>query len=70
MVKAKKSTDNINSKISLVMKSGKTMLGYKTTLKAIRKGTSKLVIIAANTPPLRKSEINYLCYLSDVPVFQ
>lgn len=32
-------------------------LGYKSTLKSLRSGKAKLVIIAGNTPPLRKSEL-------------
>merc|ERR1719278_1631108 len=46
------------------MKSGKYMLGYKQTLKTLRNGKSKLVIIANNTPPLRKSEIEYYAMLA------
>jgi len=41
------------------MKSGKVTLGYKSTLKSLRSGKAKLVIIAGNTPPLRKSELEY-----------
>ena len=41
------------------MKSGKVTLGYKSTLKSLRNGKAKLVIIAGNTPPLRKSELEY-----------
>ncbi|KAI4275607.1 MAG: hypothetical protein L6R38_005827 [Xanthoria sp. 2 TBL-2021] len=57
--KAKKTADNINSRLALVMKSGKVTLGYKSTLKSLRSGKAKLVIIAGNTPPLRKSELEY-----------
>ena len=39
-------------------------LGYKTTLKTLRTGKAKLVIMASNTPPLRKSEIEYYALLS------
>eukprot|EP00350_Pseudokeronopsis_sp_OXSARD2_P006440 CAMPEP_0170557626 /NCGR_PEP_ID=MMETSP0211-20121228/28540_1 /TAXON_ID=311385 /ORGANISM="Pseudokeronopsis sp., Strain OXSARD2" /LENGTH=90 /DNA_ID=CAMNT_0010868819 /DNA_START=39 /DNA_END=311 /DNA_ORIENTATION=- len=46
------------------MKSGKYTLGYKSTLKAIRAGKTKLIILASNTPPLRKSEIEYYALLS------
>jgi ribosomal protein L30E len=35
------------------MKSGKVLLGYKQSIKALRNGKAKLVIIANNTPPLR-----------------
>lgn len=30
---------------------------YKSTLKALRSGKAKLILIASNTPPLRKSEL-------------
>lgn len=49
----KKSAENINARLALVMKSGKYVLGYKQTLKTLRGGKAKLVIIANNTPPLR-----------------
>ena len=32
----KKSADNINSRLSMVMKTGKYVLGYKQTLKVLR----------------------------------
>jgi large subunit ribosomal protein L30e len=50
------------------MKSGKADLGYKTTLKSLRSQKSKLVIISSNTPPLRKSEIEYYAMLAKVDV--
>merc|ERR1712087_671626 len=66
--KAKKSADNINAKLALVIKSGKYSLGYKSVLKAMRSGKSKLVLVSGNTPPLRRSEIEYYAMLSKTPV--
>lgn len=43
-------------------------LGYKSTIKTLRSGKAKLVIIAANAPPLRKSELEYYSMLSKTPV--
>lgn len=63
-----KSGDNINSKLSLVMKSGKARLGYKSTLKSLRQGKGKYIIISSNCPPLRKSEIEYYSMLGKVNV--
>lgn len=40
-------------------------LGYKSTLKCLRSGKAKLVIIAGNTPPLRKSELECTIHTSD-----
>ncbi|XP_034843182.1 60S ribosomal protein L30-like [Mirounga leonina] len=56
----KKSLESINSRLQLVMKSGKYLLGYKQTLEVIRHGKAKLVILTNNCPTLRKSEIE--CY--------
>jgi len=66
--KAKKQQDNMNSRLKLVMKSGKSILGYKQTMKAVRKGKSKLILIASNCPHLRKSEVEYMAMLGKVPV--
>eukprot|EP00010_Vexillifera_abyssalis_P009085 CAMPEP_0201547144 /NCGR_PEP_ID=MMETSP0173_2-20130828/3550_1 /ASSEMBLY_ACC=CAM_ASM_000268 /TAXON_ID=218659 /ORGANISM="Vexillifera sp., Strain DIVA3 564/2" /LENGTH=109 /DNA_ID=CAMNT_0047956075 /DNA_START=54 /DNA_END=383 /DNA_ORIENTATION=+ len=66
--KKKKSGDNINSRLALVMKSGKSYLGYKSTLKALRQGNAKLVIIANNCPPVRRSEIEYYAMLAKAGV--
>ncbi|KAH8921340.1 cytosolic large ribosomal subunit protein L30 [Atractiella rhizophila] len=66
--KVKKSTENINSKLALVVKSGKYSLGYKSTLKHMRSGKAKLVLIAGNCPPLRRSELEYYAMLSKTPV--
>merc|ERR1712046_90093 len=66
--KSKKNQDNINSRLALVMKSGKYTLGYKTVLKSLRSGKSKLILISNNVLPLRKSEIEYYAMLSKTGV--
>ncbi|KAI2550803.1 RPL30 isoform 5 [Pan troglodytes] len=55
--KTKKSLESINSRLQLVMKSGKYVLGYKQTLKMIRQGKAKLVILANNCPALSGNNI-------------
>uniref|UniRef100_A0AAY4AFC8 Large ribosomal subunit protein eL30 n=1 Tax=Denticeps clupeoides TaxID=299321 RepID=A0AAY4AFC8_9TELE len=66
--KTKKSLESINSRLQLVMKSGKYVLGYRQTLKMIRQGKAKLVILANNCPALRKSEIEYYAMLAKTGV--
>jgi len=66
--KQKTAQEGINSRLSLVMKSGKYNLGYKSGLKTLRNGKSKLIIIANNCPPLRKSEVEYYAMLSKTGV--
>ncbi|XP_033283415.1 60S ribosomal protein L30-like [Orcinus orca] len=61
--KMKVSLESINSRLQLVVKSGKYVLGYKRTLKIIRHGKAKLVILANNCPASRKSEIEYYAML-------
>lgn len=64
----KKNVESINSKLALVMKSGKYSLGYKSVLKNLRQARAKLIIIASNCPPLRRSEIEYYSMLSRTTV--
>ncbi|KAL7057590.1 hypothetical protein AAHC03_016623 [Spirometra sp. Aus1] len=66
--KKTKAIDSINSRLALVFKSGKAAIGYRHTLRTLRRGGSKLIIIANNTPPLRKAEIEYYAMLSKTGV--
>ncbi|KAF0024481.1 hypothetical protein F2P81_023283 [Scophthalmus maximus] len=66
--KTKKSMESINSRLQLVMKSGKYVLGYKQSQKMIRQGKAKLVILANNCPALRKSEVEYYAMLAKTGV--
>ncbi|KAK4777745.1 hypothetical protein SAY87_017932 [Trapa incisa] len=66
--KTKKTHESINNRLALVMKTGKYTLGYKTVLKSLRNSKGKLIIIANNCPPLRKSETEYYSMLTKVGV--
>ncbi|KAJ5908395.1 60S ribosomal protein [Penicillium taxi] len=68
MAKVKNSSENISSRLALVMKSGKVTMGSKSTMKTLRNGKAKLVLIAGNCPPLRKSELEYYAMLAKTPV--
>lgn len=65
----KQATESVNSKLALVMKSGKAVLGYKSTIKALRKGNLKAIFIAANTPSITKAEINYYANLGKCKLY-
>ncbi|CDY14643.1 hypothetical protein HID58_047680 [Brassica napus] len=59
----------INSRLALVVKSGKYTLGYKSVLKSLRGSKGNLLIlISSNCPPLRRSEIEYYAMLAKVGV--
>lgn len=64
----KASSESINSKLALVMKSGKAILGYKSTLKALKKGEVKAIFISSNSPSVVKAEINYYAHIAGVNV--
>ena len=66
--KAKKSAESINSRLQLVVKSGKYSLGYKSTLKSLRQNKAKLVLIADNIPYLRRTEIEYYAMLARIGI--
>ncbi|RSH79647.1 60S ribosomal protein L30 [Apiotrichum porosum] len=66
--KSAKNSESINSRLQLVVKSGKFTLGYKQALKQLRNGKSKLILISKNCPPLRKSELEYYAMLSKTSV--
>eukprot|EP00118_Oscarella_pearsei_P028954 m.3346 g.3346 ORF g.3346 m.3346 type:complete len:116 (+) comp9287_c0_seq1:121-468(+) len=66
--KQKKAMESINSRLALVMKSGKFKLGYKESVKTLRQGKAKLIILSNNCPPLRKSEIEYYAMLAKTGV--
>ena len=65
MVK-KATQENINTKLALVIRSGKVALGTKSTLKTTRNGKAKLILISNNCPPLRKSLIQYYASLAKI----
>ena len=65
----KQQTESVNSKLALVMKSGKAVLGYKSTLKALRKGSLKAIFVAHNTRSIIKAEINYYSVLANTHVY-
>ena len=65
----KATTESINAQLTLVMKSGEVLMGYKQTLKALRKGLVKMVLISSNCPRLRKTELEYYVLLSKGAVY-
>jgi large subunit ribosomal protein L30e len=64
----KKTTENVNQRLALVIKSGKYSLGFKSTVKSLRSGKTKLILISSNTPPIRKSELEYYAMLAKCQV--
>ncbi len=51
------------------LKTGKVVLGSRKTLKLVKTGKAKAVIIAANAPPEIKKDILYYAKLGHIPVY-
>ena len=54
----KKNAENINSRLALVMKSGKVSLGHKNTLKSLRNGKGKMHRECDMTTPIYAPNMN------------
>nr|AHA44485.1 60S ribosomal-like protein [Pectinaria gouldii] len=66
--KSKKASEGINSRLQLVIKTGKYNIGFRSTLRQLRSGKAKLVLIANNEEHIRKSQIEYYAMLAKVAV--
>ena len=62
----KNKSEGIGQQLAIVMKSGKTAIGFKSTLASIRNGKAKAVILSNNLPVIRKSQIEYYAVLGNV----
>ncbi len=59
----------INKELVNAIKTGKVILGARKTLKYVKIGKAKAVIIASNAPPDLREEILYYAKLSGIPVY-
>jgi len=60
---------DISRELQVAINTGKVIIGFKETKKALLTGAPKLVIIAANAPRWAKDDIEYYAKLAGVPVF-
>ena len=62
----KNQSQGLNSQLAIVMKSGKTSLGFKSVVSSIRDGKVKVLVLSNNLPVLRKSQLEYLAALAKI----
>ena len=67
--KKKNSEMNFNAKLKLVIQSGKYKIGYRNTIRSLRNGQSKLILISSNCPAIRKTEIEYYAILAQSNIY-
>mmetsp|Transcript_34049 Transcript_34049/g.55507 ORF Transcript_34049/g.55507 Transcript_34049/m.55507 type:complete len:128 (-) Transcript_34049:171-554(-) len=70
MGKKKRTTGHgkLNASLKLCVKSGKYVVGWNETVRSIKIGKARCVLVANNTPGLRRSQLEYYCMLGRVPV--
>jgi len=52
-----------------LLRTGSYRIGAKTSIKALKTGKAKMIIIAENAPPLLKKKAIYYSKMSGVPVY-
>lgn len=61
---------DFSKSIRIAVKTGVVTFGFENTLKAVKKGKARLVILSKNSPEDLRSQIQYYSKLSQVPVFE
>ncbi len=59
----------IERQIRMAVETGDVVLGSNQTIKLLKLGKPKLVIVAANCPADIREDIEYYAELADIPVF-
>lgn len=59
---------DINKAIASTVKTGKVWLGANNTIKNIKVGKARLVVIAENCPKNIREDIEYYCKFSTIPM--
>ncbi len=60
----------IENELRAAIRTGKVIIGSNKTIKYLKLGKAKLVVIASNTPPHIKKDIKYYAKLSNTPVYE
>ena len=60
---------DIEKELVNALKTGKVILGSRKTLKLVKLGKAKAVVVAENAPPEIRDDIIYYARLSNIPVY-
>jgi len=61
---------SLESELKNAYRSGKVIIGSKKSLKALKQGKGRLLVIAANAEPRVKSEAKRLSAIAGIPVIE
>jgi LSU ribosomal protein L30E len=60
---------DIGRELQVAINTGKVVIGFEETKKAVLAGTPKMVILAANAPKWARGDIEYYAKLAGIPIF-
>ncbi|KUO91450.1 MAG: 50S ribosomal protein L30 [Pyrobaculum sp. OCT_11] len=60
---------DISREFQVAINTGKVVIGFEETKKAVLAGTPKMVILAANAPKWARDDIEYYAKLAGIPIF-
>ena len=60
---------DIGRELQVAMNTGRVVIGFEETKKAVLAGTPKMVILAANAPKWARDDIEYYAKLAGIPIF-
>lgn len=61
---------DVTKAVQIVTKTGQTILGAKESIRAIKLGDVKLVILATNTPSTIRNDVLHYAKLSEIPTLE
>ena len=65
-----KAVTGLEGEIKQVLKTGKYILGYRKSIRAIKTGKAKAVVIASKIPKWMEDDVMYYAKLGDIPVIK
>ena len=60
---------DINREISQAVNTGRVILGSNQSVKAIKLGQAKLVVLASNCPDTVRADVKHYAKLANIPVY-
>ncbi len=64
------SAPSLENEIKVALKTGKVIIGARKSLRAIKLGKAKVVILADKIPKSLEKDVEYYCKLGNIPVLR
>ncbi len=65
-----KAVTGLEGEIKQVLKTGKYILGYRKSIRAIKMGKAKAVVVASKIPKWMEDDVMYYAKLGEIPVIK